>query len=399
MNSTPNEQATISGRPVFKEDGTPMSQIELCTTTVEVEYAKNRLVIIHDTDADGKAAAWVIAKWFGVEAANNILFIPQRAGENIIPNGLTEYDAVYLVDRTYPWDVLKELSTKVASVTVLDHHKSAIDHYAEQDDVNSDDANFLELVETEKDGVAVLKKIYFEFNNVYVLIDTAHSACMLAHLYALEHSACENMPITAPWFVRYIEDRDLWKFELPDSKEINAAMWLLGVEQGNMDVWFKCQEDDNQAVALDYIDNMKSIGTAVIKTQMKTIEKLAKGPTVSYRLIREALWHTSLVPPELHGKQHITVSLVCCPFDLISDLGNYMLNCYDTDFARSEVVICYNYMLDKELPYYTYSIRSKIPMDWFAKAKGGGGHPLACGFKSSLPPTHPNLLTLNQEIV
>ncbi len=385
MNSTPNEQATISGRPVFNEDGTPMSQIELCTATVEVAYTKNRLVIIHDTDADGKAAAWVIAKWFGVEAANNILFIPQRAGENTIPSALTEYDAVYLVDRTYPWDTLKELSTKVASVTVLDHHKSALENYASQDDVNSDNSDALEFTP---------EFLHFEFNNIYVLIDTTHSACMLAHLYALEHSACESMPVTAPWFINYIEDRDLWKFELPDSKEINAAMWLLGVEQGNMDVWFKCLEEDNLSIAFDYLDNIKQIGKTVIKTQMKTIEKIAKGPTVSYGLIREALWYTPLVPPELHGKQHITVSLVCCPFDLISDLGNYMLNCTDPNFARSEVIICYNYMLDKELPYYTYSIRSKIPMDWFAKAKGGGGHPLACGFKSSLPPTHPELLKL-----
>lgn len=340
-----------------------------------------RLVIIHDTDADGIAGAWLLNKFIGPKY-DEVLLIPQRAGEDNPPyEQLTEDDEVFLVDRTYPLTTLVNMNRSVNSITVLDHHKSRIDEYAAEPTVNSDDVSALELVETEKDGVTKLQKIYFEYGDISVLVDTTHSACMLAHFYCLEHA--DNVPVTPYWFISYIEDRDMWWFKLPDSRAVNAGIHFLQPTAENMDVWCKCSDTDNIEIAKDYVANLVSIGNIVLQTQLNIIKHLAHGPTVIRSEITKSLY-TSHVPAELHGKNSLSAALVCCPFELISDLGNYMLNCTDEGFIQPEVVMCYNYLADSS--QYVYSIRSKVPMDWFAKANGGGGHPLACGFKSKYTP-------------
>ena len=118
-----NKPLTISGLPVLDAQGKPLTELDLLPEPAN-EPTPHRLVIIHDTDADGIAAAWCINRGFKDEYTEVIL-IPQRSGINIIPEGLLPTDDVFMVDRTYPWDTLVELYQQVFSVTVIDHHKSA----------------------------------------------------------------------------------------------------------------------------------------------------------------------------------------------------------------------------------------------------------------------------------
>lgn len=332
----------------------------------------SRLVIIHDTDADGISSAWLLNRFIGPQH-DSVLLIPQRAGEDAIPDGLTMLDDVYLVDRTYPLDVLLLMRHLVNSITVLDHHKSRMDEYAAEPLVNSDDVKALDLSPS---------KIYFEYHDLKVLVDTAHSACMLAHFYCMEHA--DNVPVTPYWFISYIEDRDMWWFKLPNSKEISAALHYVTSSYhkslaDHLD--HICQLTDRSAASYEMM--MINTGRTVLGTQLNIIKHLAHGPTVIHPEITKALY-TNKVPPELEGKNSLKVAMLCCPFELISDLGNYMLHCTDEGFEQPEVVMCYNYIA--ESAQYVYSIRSKVPMDWFAKANGGGGHALACGFKSTYTP-------------
>jgi hypothetical protein len=338
----------------------------------------SRLVIIHDTDADGIASAWLLNKFIGPQH-DEVLLIPQRAGgDDPLYELLTENDSVFLVDRTYPLPTLCALGLLVHSITVIDHHKSRADEYVAEPTVNSDAVKSLELVETEKDGTTKLQKIYFEYENISVLVDTTHSACMLTHFYCMEHA--DNVPVTPYWFISYIEDRDMWWFKLPDSKEINAGLHYWKHDFSRYDIYadgytYNSQNFDKRSICSD--------GTIVLAAQLQIIKRLAHGPTVFYHdMFKTLLYQT--VPPELHGKNSLKAALVCCPFELISDLGNYMLHCTDEGFEQPEVVICYNYLA--ESAQYVYSIRSKVPMDWFAAANGGGGHPYAAGFKSTYTP-------------
>lgn len=324
---------------------------------------KTRLVIIHDTDADGVSAAWCIKQGFSSEYTETVC-IPQRAGINNIPEGLLPDDTVFLVDRTYPWITLIELSRLVFQVTVLDHHKSA------------KESLYIDAFKTVACNVLVDEnRLEVSYNNIYMDIDLTHSACMLTWLYVVENDPADIQP---PWFISYIEDRDMWWFKLPHSKEINAGMYHLGNTFENYDNWYsRCtgivfRVADERSCAIT--------GSIVLAIQQRIIEGIAHGPTVSRGFISRP--DSDPVIDGTFNRVQYTTAVVCCPFSLISDLGDYMLNCTKEGFIKPDVVIVYN--RDVEKGGYIYSIRSKSNMLWFAGTMGGGGHPNACGFTSDI---------------
>lgn len=335
----------------------------------------SRLVIIHDTDADGISSAWLLNRFIGPHH-DSVLLIPQRA-ENNIPQGLTTDDTVFVVDRTYPLDVLLLMRHLVNTITVLDHHKSRMDEYAAEPLVNSDAVNALDLSPS---------KIYFEYENIDVLVDTSHSACMLTHFYCMEHA--DDVPVTPYWFISYIEDRDMWWFKLPNSKEVNAAMHYMHFEFANFNWWVDQNTNDSTFVEM---------GRIVLLTQLNIIKSIAHGPTV---LRYSDGYH---FPPDtlISGRPIVNNAnyvLVPCPFTLISDLGSYMLNHTEEGFITPDVVICYNRLNETYADgsaKYAYSIRSKGNMIWLATLYGGGGHPQACGFTTSVTPDKITSLTIN----
>jgi oligoribonuclease NrnB/cAMP/cGMP phosphodiesterase (DHH superfamily) len=362
------------------------------TTSSDPLNYNNRLVIIHDTDADGTAAAWCINKGFKNEH-DTVVYIPQRAGINTIPEGLLPSDSVYMVDRTYPWDMLLQLSKQVFNVTVIDHHKSAMDDYNR---VISELTNFTDSM------IYTASSLYFNYSNITVSIDTTHSACKLAWLWILEHGTDPTTTISAPWFIDYIEDRDMWWFKLPNSKEINAGMHYHGVGRSGFssfecyDKWYEQKETKvtrNSEIPFTLFE-VDYLGGIALNTQLNIIKSIVHGPTVTY----ESMIHTAPTDKygRLTGNGELKFAIVCCPFTLISDLGSYILN-YDFEHVPDELlgstpvrevdaVICYNKITLPTGDKYTYSIRSKQDMLWLAKLHNGGGHPNACGFTSEIPP-------------
>ena len=80
----------------------------------------------------------------------------------------------------------EELLAKAAFITIIDHHASA-----------------------EKD----LDGLMNEFENVRTVFDMAHSGAALT--WEVFHA---GKPV--PYFVRVVEDRDLWLFKLPGTREL-----------------------------------------------------------------------------------------------------------------------------------------------------------------------------------
>lgn len=337
-----------------------------------------RLVIIHDTDADGMSSAWCIQNGFK-HHYSEVVLIPQRAGINTIPEGLLLEDEVYLVDRTYPWDTLLQLAELVFCVTVIDHHKSALDDYRNKTEVCADTETL----------ILTASSIHFDYANITVLIDTNHAACMLCWRWSYERG-CYSDTLEAPWFIQYIEDRDIWAWKLPNSKEINAGMHYLGHTFEQYDQYYMdyCEPSF-------YHNDLRCLGTIVLQTQLNTIKSIAHGPTVRCQVL-DIKYVILPSNSDLFGKNTLKFAILCCPFTLISDLGSYMLNYSVIDsivesgdnnktaipFEVPDVVLCYNEVEDG----YIYSIRSKNDMVWLAKLHGGGGHPNASGFKSTVPP-------------
>ncbi len=137
-------------------------------------------ILYHGYCRDGFAAAWILKKKYP-----DAEYIPVHHDGSPPPEGLEDKD-VLIVDFAYDRPILLDLKEKTNSLIVLDHH--------------ADRAEEMEGLD-------------------FCVFDMEESGATLAWKYCFPQ--CPDMQ---PNLVRYARDRDLWRFELEDSKAINAAI-------------------------------------------------------------------------------------------------------------------------------------------------------------------------------
>lgn len=142
-------------------------------------------IIYHGFCLDGFTSAWIIWNWLKRSQGtapdaepNGAVFYSASYGEP--PPDIQPGDEVYIVDFSFPLDQLVKLRDKASSLIVLDHHKTAMND---------------------------LK----DFSNA--IFDMERSGCGLTWDYFFP-----TRP--RPLLVNYMEDRDLWRFNLCYSEEI-----------------------------------------------------------------------------------------------------------------------------------------------------------------------------------
>ena len=133
-------------------------------------------MLYHAECADGFGAAWAL--WRQFPAAR---FLPVKHG-NPPPPDLQD-QRVIIVDFSYARETLETMAQQAKALLVLDHHITA------------------------EKALSGLPYAYF---------DLKKSGAVLAWEWAHDH------PV--PWLLNYIQDKDLWTWELPLSREINAAI-------------------------------------------------------------------------------------------------------------------------------------------------------------------------------
>ncbi len=134
------------------------------------------VVLYHADCADGFGAAWALWKKYP-----DAHYLPVEHGQRP-PSGLDKAHVV-MVDFSYPREIVEQLAESTASFQILDHHVTA------------------------QAALAGLPYAYF---------DMKKSGAVLAWEWA--------HPDPVPWLLQYIQDKDLWKWQLPKSREINAAL-------------------------------------------------------------------------------------------------------------------------------------------------------------------------------
>ena len=134
------------------------------------------IVLYHAECTDGFGAAWAIWKRFP-----NARFVPVKHGYPP-PSDLKDHRVV-IVDFTYARPILETMAAETKELLVLDHHITA------------------------EKALEGLPFAYF---------DQAKSGAVLSWEWA--HGSA------APWLLQYIQDKDLWTWALPGSREINAAL-------------------------------------------------------------------------------------------------------------------------------------------------------------------------------
>lgn len=139
------------------------------------------LIIYHGRCPDGFGAALAAWRFFGGQA--EFLGFEHRQE----PPDVTGR-AVYILDFSFPLEVMLRLDAQAAKLVMLDHHKSAAD-----------------------------KLGGFRCRCGAIHFDMKKSGARLAWEFF-----CADAPL--PDLVRYIEDRDIWKWEFPESRAFLAAL-------------------------------------------------------------------------------------------------------------------------------------------------------------------------------
>lgn len=252
------------------------------------------VVLYHADCLDGFGAAWALWKKYP-----DARYQPVEHGRPP-PAGL-DNDHVVIVDFSYPREVIERLAESTASLRILDHHVTA---------------------QAALDGLP------------YAHFDMNKSGAVLAWEWA--------HPEPTPWLLLYIQDKDLWKWRLPKSREINAA---LASYPFDFQVWNGLSQD-----------MLEIEGLAILRQEDVLLTKIVK----------------EAVLVDFEGE---TVPAVYSPV-LTSQIGERLCRGYP---------FCIIWHQRNDRRYF--SLRSRpgtVDVSAIAARHGGGGHVNASGFSVPL---------------
>ena len=290
------------------------------------------LCLYHANCADGACAAWVVRHRFPNAECRAVsydspdyLIIPETRGRD-----------VYVVDFSFSLKTMQAIARTSRSLTVIDHHKTARDAIAELVGFDGND----------------------EWFNVgrhpAAIFDQGRSGAGLTWDTLFPWS-----PL--PWFVAYVEDRDLWRWELPDSREVNAYIgsFPAGPDGFLFGVVLHGLHDAH------HIGNAISEGRAILRVEDRMIDEICANARFAW--------------PHLPGGVVV-----------VTDRWPDGIPTVNTPVLRSEAA----HRLAEGAPFAVawyedddgnrrYSLRSDengLDVSEIAKAFGGGGHKHAAGF-------------------
>jgi oligoribonuclease NrnB/cAMP/cGMP phosphodiesterase (DHH superfamily) len=260
--------------------------------------------LYHKNCADGFGAAYAV--WCVYQ--DKVDYIPVQYGDE--PPDVVGKE-VLIVDFSFKRDVLLSMADTARSVTIIDHHKTA------QEDL---------------EGIFDLPKI----NGIF---DMTRSGAVLTWEYFHSH--------LVPLLLKYVQDRDLWKWKLPSSREVSAAIQSYPFD---FELWSNFD-----------VDELAVEGAAILRYQRQQIE-----------IAKKQYWFETITG--------FRVPIVNLRGILVSDVVGEL----SEGFPFAAAV------------FYTetskiYSLRSKEggeDVSAVAAKFGGGGHKHAAGFSVPLIQTH-----------
>ncbi len=284
------------------------------------------LCIYHGNCADGFGAAWAVRAALG---DGNVDFHAGTYQDD--PPDVNGRDVI-IVDFSYKRPVLERMAEQAHSILILDHHKSAAE------DLSGFGYSLKNDVETYQGWVEDIQP-YLHGQGlplIGVLFDMQRSGAGIT--WDFFHDA------PRPPLIDYIEDRDLWRFYLSNTRAIQACVFS---HPYDFDVWDSLMSSD--------LDDMRRDGEAIERKHFKDIDELIR--SASYRA-------------QVAGHD---VPVLNAPYFFSSDAGHIMgqgepfAACYwDTEDGR------------------VFSLRSAddgMDVSEIAKRYGGGGHKHAAGFR------------------
>ncbi len=267
------------------------------------------VVLYHGPEcSDGFGAAF--CSW--LKFRESATYIPVNYGQPVPDLGGPGCD-LYILDFSYPKQTLLHLidEDQPASITILDHHASA---------------------QKELEGLV-------KSDNVMLTIkfDMAKSGARLAWEYFWPNTV-------VPGLILQVESRELWKFDLPDSREINAAIASYEKKfklwQGWYEGWYR------------YADSLADEGEAILRYQGQMVKMICQ--------------HASEVVVD--GNKIPVVNTPLLQSEVAGEL------------AKGKAFAAVWYLAEDGKERWSFrSDENGIDVSEMAKRVGGGGHPHASG--------------------
>ena len=303
------------------------------------------LVIYHAHCTDGFGAAFAAWLKFGDDAE----YLPMAYG-NI--KSILDVDligdtnrAVYILDFSFPRDVMEFLFVNAQRVVWLDHHKTAFEMWC---------GNYEKgMMLSDTNGC------YGDGNHDIILNDNKSGALLAWEWF---HGG------EVPMLFKHVDDRDRWQFDLKGSKELHAG--LAATKPWSFQQWHDLlfQHDhnlDGPFLTEAGTDKLKLEGAAILRAQNADIASMVKQT-------RACMIQTKL--EDMHYVADFR-GLACNASVHISELGHVVATQSGTYgliwyLSHDNKVKC--------------SLRSNGNYDVSAIAKsfGGGGHRNAAGFET-----------------
>lgn len=262
------------------------------------------LIIYHANCVDGFTCAWLVSKMYGT--GPEIKYLPANYGD--APPDVTN-EEVLILDFSFARADLLEMQSKARWIKVIDHHKTTQD---------------------------ALKGLDF------CTFDMSKCGSELTEDWLIERRLFEHRSL----LVSYVGDRDLWKWELPYSREINACISSFDMNIANWDaLHYQLQSNSG-------FHDMTSQGEAILRYQKRVVDSACK---------KAGLAMVGGYPvPFINATQ------------LISEIGEQL--CVGYPFSCT--------WFERPDGMRIYSLRSKEEdVSSIAKMYGGGGHKNTAGFQ------------------
>jgi len=241
---------------------------------------------------------------------------------------------VYFVDVCTNEDTLIKIIDVAKKITIMDHHE-IYENMLKNIKNNNSDYNY--------------KKLYIKF-------DKTRAACQIVWDKYFDKN---NRPL----IIDYIADRDLWKFNLPYSKEVNNALFHMGKinyktlsELANMD-----NEQFNKLIEDEFLPYSK------IKKQLDDVNLSFGIKNACMCIINTKTkykgWISQIEPT------------------LRSELGNILVNKNFPDGTKPSFAVTYQYSIKHNEWWLSFRGNNSVNLSELCKEidPNGGGHPNAAG--------------------
>eukprot|EP00249_Psilotum_nudum_P009245 c21811_g1_i1 orf=118-1107(+) len=210
--------------PLHKRTVSRVPPRSLCSFLPDKTMVGAAAVLYHYPCPDGAFAA-LAAHLYHSALRIPVVFFPNTVYTPLRAQDLQtdHFDAFYLLDFVGPEGFVAELCSKAKNVIILDHHKTALERLLKMGDMPS---NLVQIFDMNRSGATIAYDYFTDKLRSYKLESAFVEGDHCKDVTLVPHEDLERVEL----LYKYIEDADIWKWSLPNSKAFSSGLNDAGIE-------------------------------------------------------------------------------------------------------------------------------------------------------------------------